>query len=162
MTAAEKEAGVFLSPRPTFDRIRDATGVAPAQGAGSGRERDFVSPSSEERMNLLTLIYTAGGTLLILLAIPLIIRRVPPNPVYGFRVQWTRNDPELWYSVNAYTGKWLALVGASSILGAIGFLYIPGISVAGYAFACLGLFLVVFVLGLLQSARYLRSQDNQK
>jgi hypothetical protein len=113
-------------------------------------------------MNILTLIYTASGVLLILLAIPLILRKIPPNPLYGFRVQWTLNDPELWYSVNAYSGKWIALVGASSILGAIGFTYIPGISVAGYAFACLGLFLVVFTLALLQSVRFLRSQDNQK
>jgi uncharacterized membrane protein len=113
-------------------------------------------------VNVLTMIYTAGGILLILLSIPLILRRIPPNPVYGFRVQWTMGDPELWYAVNAYTGKWLSLVGASSILGAIGFLNIPGITLLGYALACLLLFLVVFVLALLQSMRYLRSQDSQK
>jgi uncharacterized membrane protein len=113
-------------------------------------------------MAILLAVYVLGGLILILLAIPLILRRIPPNPVYGFRVQWTLNDPELWYSVNAYTGKWLAFVGACSLLGAIGLTLIPGISLLAYSLGCLVAFVVSFILALLQSIRYLRMMDNQK
>jgi hypothetical protein len=113
-------------------------------------------------MDLLMGIYIIGGLLLILLAIPLVLRKVRPNPLYGFRVQWTLDDPELWYSVNSYSAKWLIFVGLCAILGAIGFALIPGISLSAYAFANLGIFTASFGFALIQSIRFLRKQDSQK
>jgi uncharacterized membrane protein len=113
-------------------------------------------------MTLLKTIYISGGLVLILLAIPLILRKIPPNPVYGFRIQWTLEDPELWYSVNAYTGKWLVFVGICAILGAAGLALIPGISLNVYAFGNLGIFVASFTLAIVQAVRFLRIQDNQK
>jgi uncharacterized membrane protein len=113
-------------------------------------------------MTILMTIYIIGGSLLILLSIPLILRKVPPNPFYGFRISWTMEDPELWYAVNAYVADWLVIVGVCSILGSIGLALIPGITLVLYAFACLGVFAAAFTLGLVQSIRYLRIMDNQK
>jgi uncharacterized membrane protein len=113
-------------------------------------------------MIILKTLYIFGGFLLILLAIPLILHKIPPNRVYGFRIRWTLEDPELWYSVNAYTGKWLVFVGLCAILGAIGLALIPGINLAVYAFANLGIFAASFILGIVQSMRFLRKQDAQK
>ena len=113
-------------------------------------------------MTLLKTIYILGGLLLILLSIPLILRKIPPNPWYGFRIRWTLEDPELWYSVNAYTGKWLVFVGLCAILGAIGLALIPGISLDMYAFGNLGIFAASFTLAIIQSMRFLRIQDSQK
>ena len=113
-------------------------------------------------MTALLIIYVVGGSLLILLSIPLILRRIPPNPVYGFRVQWTMEDPELWYSVNAYTAKWFVFVGICSILGAVGLSLIPGISIVVYAFGCLGIFAVSFALALYKSIRFLGIMEGQK
>jgi len=113
-------------------------------------------------MTLLKTIYILGGLLLILLSIPLILRKIPPNPWYGFRIRWTLEDPELWYSVNAYSGKWLVFVGLCAILGAIGLALIPGISLDLYAFGNLGIFVASFVLAIIQSMRFLRIQDSQK
>jgi uncharacterized membrane protein len=113
-------------------------------------------------MLILMMIYILGGSVLILLAIPLILRKVPPNTIYGFRVRWTSGDPELWFSVNAYTGKWLAFVGACAILSALGLALIPGISFTLYAFACLVTFIATFGIGMLQSIRFLRKMDSQK
>ena len=39
-----------------------------------------------------------------LLSIPLILRRVPRNPVYGYRSRVTLSDDALWYKINAYFG----------------------------------------------------------
>ncbi|MBN1437783.1 MAG: SdpI family protein [Anaerolineales bacterium] len=113
-------------------------------------------------MAILKAIYIIGGALLIALSLPLILRRIPPNAFYGFRVRWTMEDPELWYPVNAYAGKWMALVGCCSILGSIGLALLPGIPLGLYAFGCLGVFAAAFTLALVQSIRYLRAMDSQK
>ena len=113
-------------------------------------------------MTLLMTIYVLGGLLLILISIPLVFRKIPPNPIYGFRIRWTLEDPELWYSVNAYSAKWLMFVGFCAILGATGLALIPGIPLEIYAFGNLGIFVVSFTLALLQAIRFLRIQENQK
>ena len=33
-------------------------------------------------------------------SIPLILRKVAPNHVYGFRTKLTLTDPDIWYPVN--------------------------------------------------------------
>jgi hypothetical protein len=44
------------------------------------------------------------GPLLLLLSIPLALRRVPPNHFYGFRVPAVYRDRSVWYDVNAAAG----------------------------------------------------------
>ena len=57
-------------------------------------------------MYLTTLVtILACNLLFILIAIPLILRRVPPNPVYGFRTRTTLTDAYNWYETNAYFGR---------------------------------------------------------
>jgi uncharacterized membrane protein len=46
------------------------------------------------------------------LAVPLILRRVPPNRVYGFRTRRTLADPALWYRVNRFAG-WTELIASA-------------------------------------------------
>ena len=40
-----------------------------------------------------------------LVCIPLAMRLIPPNPVYGVRTKRTAADPALWYNVNAVGGQ---------------------------------------------------------
>ncbi len=51
------------------------------------------------------IIILSCDLLFILIAIPLILRRVPPNPVYGFRTRTTLTDNYNWYETNAYFGR---------------------------------------------------------
>ncbi len=37
-------------------------------------------------------------------SIPLILRRVPRNPVYGYRTRATLGDDKIWYEANVYFG----------------------------------------------------------
>jgi uncharacterized membrane protein len=62
-------------------------------------------------MNAHTLLVITGP-LLVLLAIPLWARRVPPNRFYGVRTRTTFSDEALWYEINARSGRDLALAAA--------------------------------------------------
>ena len=45
------------------------------------------------------------------IAIPLILRRVPPNSLYGFRTPRTLADRDLWFRVNHFAG-WALLIAS--------------------------------------------------
>jgi uncharacterized membrane protein len=57
----------------------------------------------------------AACVLIAVLSVPLVLRRVPPNALYGFRTPLTRSSPEIWYPANAYAGK--ALLAAAAVAG---------------------------------------------
>ncbi|RMD62291.1 SdpI family protein [Candidatus Parcubacteria bacterium] len=60
------------------------------------------------------------GVLFIVLAIPLIRRRVPPNHWYGLRVPATFAHERVWYEANARMGRDLLVLGILVIaLGAL-------------------------------------------
>jgi hypothetical protein len=107
-------------------------------------------------MEALLWLFTGSGLLLSALSIPLILRKIKPNGLYGFRVKATLEAPTLWYAVNAYSDWRLLAAGLCIILAAVGLYLVPGLSLDGYALACLGVFAVVFWVGLVQSIRYMR------
>jgi len=55
------------------------------------------------------------SALLILLALPLALRKVPRNVAYGFRTRATMADDQIWFEANAHFGRGLI---ASSLCGA--------------------------------------------
>jgi uncharacterized membrane protein len=57
-------------------------------------------------------------SLFVVLSIPLILRRVPRNIVYGFRTCATLSDDFVWYEANAYFGRGLvvsSLISAAAV-----------------------------------------------
>lgn len=60
---------------------------------------------------LVTVLILAG--LFVLIAIPLVLRKVPPNCVYGFRTPKTLKNDKIWYEANAYFGR--AIIFASPL-----------------------------------------------
>ena len=60
-----------------------------------------------------------------ILAIPLILRKVPRNVVYGFRTCATLADDFVWYETNAYFGRGLVV---SSLISAAAVLMLYGVS----------------------------------
>jgi hypothetical protein len=107
-------------------------------------------------MTTILYLYLFAGLLLIGLSIPLILKKIKPNALYGFRVQQTLDDPQTWYAVNAYSGKWLLAAGIATLMAAVGFYLIPGISLDAYALACLGVVGTLLVLGLARSFQFLK------
>lgn len=111
---------------------------------------------------LLLALYILIGALFIGLSIPLILRRVPPNRWYGFRVRRTLASPDIWYPANAYS-SWLMLgLGLLVILVALAAYFVPGMAVGVYAgfvaaFMVVGLVVVITLsfahLGTLPESR---------
>lgn len=53
----------------------------------------------------------ALGPLLILVSIPLILRWVPQNRFYGFRIASTLRNKSVWYDANALSGRHFLALG---------------------------------------------------
>ncbi|MCL4800818.1 MAG: SdpI family protein [Burkholderiales bacterium] len=63
----------------------------------------------------------AVSALLVVIAVPLALRKVPRNAVYGFRTCATLASEELWLAANAHFGRGLiaaSLCGAALAAGA--------------------------------------------
>jgi hypothetical protein len=104
-------------------------------------------------MAVLLFFYICAGLLLIVLAVPLIRRKVRPNAWCGFRVRQTLADPDVWYATNAYAGKYLLAVGVVVVLTAVGLYRVPGITLA--ALACGGIIPAALTVCVAGSFRHL-------
>jgi uncharacterized membrane protein len=62
--------------------------------------------------------YTILGMarLLIVLAVPLALRKVPRNPVYGYRTRAAMASDGVWYGANAYFARTLIATSLCSII----------------------------------------------
>jgi len=58
----------------------------------------------------------ALGPILIVLSIPLILRWVPQNRVFGFRVAATLGNKSVWYDVNALCGRHFLVLGLLMVI----------------------------------------------
>jgi hypothetical protein len=101
--------------------------------------------------------YFCSGILLVLISIPLLLEKVKPNPVYGFRIQATLEDSRTWYAVNKHFGKRLLVVGSVVCIGSAALYYVPHITVDGYALAMLAIFVIAFSIALFQSWKFMKS-----
>jgi uncharacterized membrane protein len=108
-------------------------------------------------MDILFFAFTLMAVLSIVISIPLIAKKVKPNPYYGYRVRKTLENPEIWYPANQYLG-WLLLISSLIFLVASILLYfVPGITLDGYAIGCMLAFIVPFAIGMAQSIHYLKN-----
>ena len=112
-------------------------------------------------MDKLLWIYLWVGSLTILIAWPMILEKVPPNPFYGFRIRATLEDPRLWYPVNKMMGWWLAWSGLGLLVMATG-LYLGvelgwfQMSVDVYSWVCLIPVVGISGVGIWRSWQYMR------
>jgi hypothetical protein len=106
-------------------------------------------------MELIVSMYIGTGLLLCILSIPMILKKVKPNGLYGFRVKKTLENPDIWYAVNCYSGKWLLATGLITIISTIVLAYVPDLSIDAYALAVLAVFTIAFLFSIVASVRYL-------
>jgi hypothetical protein len=59
------------------------------------------------------------GLLFISISIPLILKKVPPNRWYGFRVAKTFSSERIWYAANRVAGCDLMLAGGAIAITAV-------------------------------------------
>ncbi len=67
-----------------------------------------------------TLLSLGLGIVYVAIGHPLYRQKVGPNPLYGFRIRQTLNDPDVWYPVNQRSGKHFIVTGlVLTLLGAV-------------------------------------------
>jgi uncharacterized membrane protein len=106
------------------------------------------TPRYDFAMREVALLFTGVNLLLIGLAIPLVLRRVKPNGIYGFRVPATFADEWVWYEANAAGGRDLLLVGVIDMAIALLLPLTAHVSPDIYLLATVG----VLVIGVLIAA----------
>jgi uncharacterized membrane protein len=94
----------------------------------------------------LILLFIAAGAVIILVSIPLMRRRVPPNALYGLRVPPTFADEWVWYEASARSGRDLVSLGVLVIALALLLPAASGISTDLFGWVMTG-FLVIGALG---------------
>ncbi|HXG58919.1 MAG TPA: SdpI family protein [Thermoanaerobaculia bacterium] len=117
-------------------------------------------------MTALTITFVAAGVLLIVVAIPMALRRVPPNGLYGLRVPATFASERVWYEANARSGRDLLCAGAGQIVLAVGLRAVPAIREGAYALINGGIMvvalLVLTVVGWRRANRLLAEERSQR
>ena len=90
--------------------------------------------------------------LIVAASIPLILRLVRPNPIYGFRTPLTLSSPRIWYPANVFAG-WALLIAA--MVSAAGLLLAPEYFLSK-TWAPLAMFLAPLAIAILACLLYLR------
>ena len=90
-------------------------------------------------------VFISAGLLIVAVAIPMALRKVPPNALYGLRVEATLTDKGVWYEANARSGRDLILVGVV-FAGLAVVLSFVGLSEATFSIVC-SAFLVIALIG---------------
>lgn len=111
-----------------------------------------------EGMKIFVLIaYALVGLMNICIGIPLILRRVAPNRTYGFKVEKTLNNPDIWYEANAYYGRILTISSIIETIITVALYFVHGLNVLAYAILCLIAMSVAQVVTIILARIYLRS-----
>jgi uncharacterized membrane protein len=95
--------------------------------------------------------------LFVVVSIPLILRKVPRNVLYGFRTCATLADDFVWYEANAYFGRGLVVASVISAVAVLT-LYNFGDAAQGFFFAAtIGALIVPALVATLLTLRFARS-----
>ena len=70
---------------------------------------------------LVTISLLVACVIVAVAAVPLMLRLVPPNPVYGLRTERTTTQAAAWFDVNAYVGR--ALLVATGVAASLIMVY---------------------------------------
>ena len=105
-------------------------------------------------------IFLGSGLLFAVLAVPMILGRVRPNPFYGLRTRATFADRRVWYRANMKSGRDLLLLGLSISTLAVLLPSAPGMTPVVHASVMVGVTLIGVLsfaaIGIARANRFLR------
>ena len=84
-----------------------------------------------------SMLFVIGAAVIALVSIPMILKIVPPNRIYGFRTPSTLANRELWYRANTFAGWALLIAALASIALIVGVDggALPGVAYGAVTFA---------------------------
>ena len=105
---------------------------------------------------LLMFMFVALGLLQVGIAVPLALRRVKRNYIYGVRLPKTLSNDAIWYDANEYGGRQLLWSGLASVLLTIIAYFVPELqsSQQTYAYVCVAIYIVPLSVGLSSTLKY--------
>jgi hypothetical protein len=65
----------------------------------------------------IVVVVTLACVLVGVLCLPLLLQKVPPNLLYGFRTARTLSNPDIWYPANAFSAKAMLLAMVLVVAG---------------------------------------------
>jgi uncharacterized membrane protein len=77
----------------------------------------------DQILTILTLVFPVA---IIILSLPLVYEKVPPNRGYGFRTRKTRSSEQMWYRTNKLGGQYFIVAAIFQLAGALILLAWPG------------------------------------
>jgi uncharacterized membrane protein len=104
----------------------------------------------------------ACSVLMAVLAIPLILRKIPRNRIYGFRTRTTLRDDEMWYETNAYFGRGLLIASLITIVSMIVLYYTPDVSPVVFLKATIATLVAPQLIMMLFTMRFIRKLESQR
>ncbi|MEN6319819.1 MAG: SdpI family protein [Syntrophaceae bacterium] len=93
----------------------------------------------------------------VVISLPLIFRKVPRNPVYGYRTRATLQNDALWYDANAYFGRWFLAASALASGIAVVIDLWRGISPEAYLKVSIVLLVAPVAIAVMLTQRFIRS-----
>ena len=100
--------------------------------------------------------------LLVLIAIPLALRMVPRNVMYGFRTRTTLTDDAIWFEANAHFGRRLVVASLCGALAAYLIYRFQPFSPQTFLPVSLVVLIAPTLLATLSTARYIRLLNNER
>lgn len=92
-----------------------------------------------------------------LLAIPLMLRKVPRNVIYGFRTRATLSSDEMWYDANAHFGRGMLAASIVSMFGIVA-LYSLKLDPRVFLNASVAVLMIPLAIATLRTFRYIRTR----
>ena len=92
-----------------------------------------------------------------IITIPLILRKVPRNVVYGFRTRSTLENDFVWYEANAYFGRLFLISSLISALLIVSLYFSNLVSVQNFLKASIADLVFPPLVAVLLTLRYIRS-----
>lgn len=95
----------------------------------------------------------ACDVLLAAIAVPLMLRKVPRNFLYGFRTPATLSSDHVWYEANAHFGSRLVLASAVSAMAILA-LWRAGLSPRAFLNASIGALVIPSFVAMVATFRF--------
>jgi uncharacterized membrane protein len=91
------------------------------------------------------------------IAIPLILRKVPRNVVYGFRTRATLSDDFIWYEANAHFGRGLLIASVVTAFAALILYRVQSLPPTAFLQASIVALVLPTLVATIATARFIRS-----
>jgi hypothetical protein len=97
-----------------------------------------------------------GGILFFAVSLPLALRKVPMNDLYGFRLKAAFESPQRWFDINAYGGRQMATWAWLLVLCGVAGFFVPPQAADLYPVISIVIMAVVAGVPILMVLRWIR------